>query len=492
VTVPTIIEAMDSPELFRDWFSRGDWTAWKAFLAALFGLSMEDEAQAIYQRHTSREHLPSAAFNEAWCICGRRGGKSRIMALVATYLACFKDYRPYLAPGEIATIPLIAQDRKQARTLARYVSAFLEVPMLARLVIRQSSEAFELSNRVCIEIHTASFRSIRGYTIAAALLDEVAFWHSDGSAQPDYEIIAALRPALATIPGALLLGASSPYAKRGELWTAYRRYHGKDGADVLTWKASTSEMNATVSEATIRQAYERDPERAAAEFGAEFRSDLETFLLREVVDAAVRSGPLELPYDKQHRYFGFCDPSGGGKDEYALGIAHREGDDTVIDVLRGRRGIPAEITAGYAALLKDYSISRVVGDRYGGSWPGDEFAKHDIKYSPSEKPKSGLYLDLLPALNSGRVELPPDDRLVNQLIGLERRTARGGKDSIDHAPSGHDDLANAVAGLVSTKPRSTYSLELFMNGHRADEPKHTHITRRPLIEALRAYGFPLN
>jgi hypothetical protein len=33
---------------------------------------------------------------------------------------------------------------------------------------------------------------------------------------------------------------------------------------------------------------------------------------------------------------------------------------------------------------------------------------------------------------------------------LERRTARGGRDSIDHPPGAHDDLANAVAGLCST------------------------------------------
>ena len=54
----------------------------------------------------------------------------------------------------------------------------------------------------------------------------------------------------------------------------------------------------------------------------------------------------------------------------------------------------------------------------------------------------------MPAINSGRVDLLDSDRLVAQLIGLERRTARAGKDSIDHAPAGHDDLANAVAGAV--------------------------------------------
>jgi hypothetical protein len=39
-------------------------------------------------------------------------------------------------------------------------------------------------------------------------------------------------------------------------------------------------------------------------------------------------------------------------------------------------------------------------------------------------------------------------RLINQICGLERRTARGGRDSIDHSPGNHDDVANAVAGAI--------------------------------------------
>jgi len=63
--------------------------------------------------------------------------------------------------------------------------------------------------------------------------------------------------------------------------------------------------------------------------------------------------------------------------------------------------------------------------------------------------------DLLPSLNSGQVVLPRHDRLVAQICGLERRTGRSGKDSIDHAPNGHDDLANAVAGAAAAT-RSKY------------------------------------
>ena len=55
----------------------------------------------------------------------------------------------------------------------------------------------------------------------------------------------------------------------------------------------------------------------------------------------------------------------------------------------------------------------------------------------------------MPLLNSNRIELLDHPRLVAQLCGLERRTARGGRDSIDHAPGAHDDLANAVAGAAA-------------------------------------------
>ena len=135
-------------------------------------------------------------------IVGRRGGKSRVLALIAVYLAAFRDYAPYLAPGEVATIGVLAVDKGQARAIFRFVLGLLKaVPMLEPLIVKRDTETIELSNRVHFEIATASFRSTRGYTYAAILCDEVAFWRSDEtSLNPDVEILRALRPGLATIP----------------------------------------------------------------------------------------------------------------------------------------------------------------------------------------------------------------------------------------------------------------------------------------------------
>ena len=116
---------------------------------------------------------------------------------------------------------------------------------------------------------------------------------------------------------------------------------------------------------------------------------------------------------------------------------------------------PEDVVAEFVASLKSYRVTRVQGDRYAGEWPRERFRENGVGYEPAAKPKSDLYRDLLPAINSRQVELLDDARLVAQILGLERRTARGGRDSIDHAPGAHDDLANAVAGLISTLIKSS-------------------------------------
>jgi len=448
-----IIQIMTDANLFGPAFgNQVTWRAWRVFLRAVFGLPMSVEDTAIFERHTGRTRPPTAPAKEAWAICGRRGGKSRIAATEAVYLACFRDYRSILAPGERGTLPIIAADRRQARNVFRYVNGLLNgCPMLAGLVASRTAESVELTNGVTIEVHTASFRSIRGYTVIGAVCDEIAYWRSDDSANPDREILAALRPAMATVPGALLVAISSPYARRGVLWDAYRRSYGQDG-DVLVWQAPTRAMNPLVPEHFIAEAYEADEASAAAEYGAEFRRDIESFIPRETVEACVVPGRFELPRRWDAYYAAFVDPSGGSADSMTLAIAHRESDGTaVLDALREVRPpfSPDAVVQDFAALLRSYSIAQVMGDRYAGEWPRERFAAHGITYQACEKPKSELYALLLPMLNSRKVALLDHPRLVSQLCALERRTAWAGRDSIDHPPGGQDDAANAVAGAVA-------------------------------------------
>jgi hypothetical protein len=310
-----------------------------------------------------------------------------------------------------------------------------------------------LRNRVVIEIHTASFRTTRGYSICAALLDELAYFPTDEHAsEPDVEVINAIKPGMATVPNAMLLCASSPHARRGALWEAYRKHYGQEADPVLVWHASSREMNPALPQAFIDKHMAEDPARAAAEYLAQFRTDLEAFVLREAVEACISHGVYERGPLSEHRYVAFVDPSGGSVDSMTLAVAHRERDkdSMLLDAVREVRPpfSPEAVVGEFAQLLKSYRVTRVQGDRYGGEFPRELFRKFGITYEVSPKPKSDLYRDVLPLINSRRVELLDHPKLISQLTGLERRIARSGRDSIDHSPGGHDDIANAGAGAL--------------------------------------------
>jgi hypothetical protein len=210
-------------------------------------------------------------------------------------------------------------------------------------------------------------------------------------------------------------------------------------------------MNPSLPESVVTRAMERDAAAASAEYMAEFRSDLERFLTVEAVQDCVMPGVRELP--PQHQpYIAFVDPSGGSADSMTMGIAFRAHDKggAILACIRERRPpfSPAAVVAEFVETLRLYGVSEVRGDAYGAVWVQESFQKLGIGYRLSDKNRSQIYSELLPAINSREVSLLDDRRLVAQLTGLERRTARSGKDTIDHPPNQHDDVANAAAGDV--------------------------------------------
>ncbi|MCU7830316.1 MAG: hypothetical protein KZQ85_14735 [Candidatus Thiodiazotropha sp. (ex Myrtea sp. 'scaly one' KF741663)] len=458
----SIRDVMTDNHLFGDMFNNVSFAAWRSLLCGFYGLELTNDEAATFKKLTNRETLPADPHDELWLVIGRRGGKSQNAALLALYLAALHDYSDKLSPGEIATVMVLCTDRKAARSVFRYVSGLIQSnPMLSSMVVREDKETIELNNRTAIEISTASFRSVRGYTLAAVIADEIAFWRSDDSANPDYEIINALRPALATLNGKLI-ALSSPYAKRGELYNHYRNYYGKDDPSILVAQAGSMIMNPTLPPRVVAQAMERDIANTQAEYFAHFRSDLEAFVSREAVEACVEPGRYELGYISTNNYRGFVDPSGGSADSMTLAIGHDERRDgqtiTIIDAVREVKPpfSPEAAVEDFCDLLKSYRINRVTGDRYAGEWPREQFRKRSIKYDLADRPRSDLYRDTLPLINSRQIELLDHQKLITQICGLERRTARSGKDSIDHAPGSHDDVANAVAGVAVSGRRGNY------------------------------------
>jgi hypothetical protein len=210
-------------------------------------------------------------------------------------------------------------------------------------------------------------------------------------------------------------------------------------------------LNPTFDAAAIATALLEDPEAARAEYLAEFRGDIESFVTAEALDAVIVPGRLELAPLANMSYVAFLDFAGGsGRDSASLAIAHRHDSLAVLDCVREVRPpfSPESVCRDFAATLKLYGITQAIADRYAGDFPAEQMRKNGVTVEPSARVKSDLYRELLPAINSGSVELLDLPRLRSQLAGLERRTTRSGKDSIDHATGAHDDLANAVAGAL--------------------------------------------
>lgn len=432
----TLLEAMDHPELFKPWFKNPkDWIAWRTFIAALFGLPLSKDQRAIFKTCTGRAKSPAKQVEEAWLICGRRGGKSFSMALIAVFIACFSDFRKFLTPGERATIMVVSANRKQAKNTLRYIQGLLTgVPLLKKMVERETADTFDLTNSATIEVMVASSKSIRGYTVAAAICDEIAHWEtSEDAADPDVSVLDALRPAMATIDNAMLLCASSPYAKKGALWQAFDEHYGEE-SDVLVWKADTRTMNPTITEAFVAKQYRKDKAWADAEYGANFRNDIAAFVDPAVVERCLhKDGLKQVPAKMGNYYWAFFNAAGGSGGDSATGaVCHQDARtrSIMIDAVfeAAPPFSPEQAISDCVTFFKPYGIRNIHLDRWGGDFPSEQFRKWGINCTPCEKPKSDLYKEFLPLLNSEQVILINHPKMLQQLCALERRTARGGRD----------------------------------------------------------------
>jgi hypothetical protein len=472
----TMRQALNDPLLLGGVLAGDSWNTWRTMLIATMGEELRDEERAIFRQFTGREREPGAPIEEGAFIIGRRGGKDRAVSVLVTYLAACCDYRDVLSRGEKGLVLCLAADQRQGRITLDHIAAnFEQSPILAQLVTSRTADTIELSNRVVVEVRAASFRRLRGITAVAVVASEVAFWHDDEtSSNPAEEILAAVRPALSTTGGPLLM-ISTPYRKAGTLWDIFDRHYGANGApSILVARGTTRDFNPTFPQAVIDRALERDAALNAAEYLVEWRSDLEAYVSRDVIRACTDAGVYErMPVDHT-RYFAFCDPAGGsGTDSMTLAIAHRrDGNVVVLDCLREVRPPfnPVDCVGEFVQVCQSYRISRLYGDRFAGEWCRQPFREAGIAYEISAQSKGDLYINFLPLLNSGRVRLLDHQRLIGQLASLERRTTRGsGKDVIDHCAGGHDDLSNATAGVVALARRGAYPTDLsWVSGSDAD------------------------
>ncbi|MGC4026213.1 MAG: hypothetical protein QM744_14355 [Mesorhizobium sp.] len=446
-------KALSDPNIFGKLLGGESWRPWRIILCGVVDGELLPDELDLWHELTGRAFIPGMPFNELWCVVGRRGGKTRSMAVLSVYLASLCDWSDTLVVGETGKLLFLAATQKQARIAMGYTSRiYSDIPAFQGKVVEQNKESLTLRNGIEIELRAASFKNLRGVTCIAVLADEIAWWQTDdSSANPDVEIIEAVRPSLLTTKGKLI-AISSPFARRGLLFDTWEANHGPHGdPQTIVVQASTQRMNSSVDESEIDRAMRRDPARAKAEYYAEWRSDIEGFCTLDAVRACVEERISSREYESTNHYVAFVDPSGGSSDDMTLAIAHLdENGVAVLDKLLVAEPIfdPSEVTAWFTREMAEYGIRSVVGDGYGAVWVSNAFDQFGVRYRLSKLNRSQIYLAFLPALNSGEVQLLDNEKLIDQLVGLERRTTKSGREEVNHRPGRHDDLCNSACGAL--------------------------------------------
>jgi hypothetical protein len=463
------------------------WATWLAALRASSGLPLIDEQQQkVFASIAGDRPPPAHRVRELWAVVGRGGGKSRVAAAVATHTALLQQTK--LAPGEVGHVLVLSPTIAQAKIVFGYVLGFIEAsPVLRGEIVSTTASEIRLRNNIIIGTHPNSFRSVRGRTLLAVIFDEVSFWRDTESANPDLEVHRAVLPSLIRSNGQLI-AISTPYRKLGLLYQKHRDFFGVADDDVLVVQGDSRAFNPTLSGKAIVQAMADDPEAGISEWQGLFRADISAFLSDADIDAVVDyDRPLELPPRSDVTYQSFLDPSGGRHDAFAICIAHKENERTVVDVIRSVTPPfdPADVVAKFAALLKEYRCYTVRGDNYSAEWTVQAFKAVGIRYERSELAKSQLYTEGLVAFTRRAISLPNHQRLLRELRLLERHTHTGGRDSVDHGRTGSDDLANSLFGCLRQVQKPKPRIRSFVASGADGFGKLTEIdpeTRRPIGE----------
>jgi len=479
---------IDLDEILRDKSKFGkifkhidQWKAWIAFLKAFYGLAMTEEEWAIFKECTGRNIVPDGGFDTAVLICGRRSGKSFISSFCAALTAL--TYQPD-SPGDIPQVFIVGENKQAGKVNLAYVEAFCDC--IEGAITKRNKESIELSNGVEIRTQTCSFRSSRGYHLIFLAAEEMAQWRDENSAQPDIEVMRALDPALE--PGAKTLITSTPFARRGLLYSLYRENFGREN-DTLVWQAPTLRMRPDYSERKIRKALEKDPVGANTEYNARWRDDITTWLSEEIIGRATGEYAM-LPYQPGIRYFVAVDVSGGRADSYCLTIAHNDSGIAVVDVLEERRSPldPLAVTKEFAQIVKGYNVGKVLGDRYAGEFASKAWVNEGIYYETAWIDKSEAFLQFAAVMSMGKALLPKNEVLTRQLISLERKALASGKEQVDHPTGLHDDLANSTALAVCSVYKDV-SQHLTPEQMEARMPVMKKRPRQTAQEAIREFNW---
>lgn len=383
---------------------------------------------------------------------GRRGGKSSTFCRIAVCEALSDQHK--IPPGDVGVVAIVSVKREEANERIRTVKAILDA---IRVGYKPIDGGVAIEGRpVIIRVYTASIAGVSGFTGICILLDEMAKWKdADTGANPAKEVLASIRPTMATQPHARIFLSSSPL---GQLDAHARAFADGDTDMQMVAHAPTWVANPSITEASTHK-LEPDEARWRREYKAEaMEGDEASLLSAAMLDICTRAGSGDVPRETACSYVAAMDPGFvqnawtfaiaakrniGGKLRKSI-VCHREWRGSALAPLR-----PDDVFAAMAPLCAKYGVTGILSDQY------ERFSLAAIaeKYGlgvwlPSVNAESRLamYESLVAEFAAGLVEVPADQTMRADLLAIRQKlTPNGFTIALPVTPDGrHADYAPTV------------------------------------------------
>jgi hypothetical protein len=428
--------------------------AQSAVLKSLYGVPLDPMELDIFKRGTGRELYIPTEHAELSLLAGRQSGKTSVVAALIALFEAFQDHG--VPSGQRAYVLIIAPVIQQASTAFRFISQYiLNSPILSQSVLKIKKNEIELKNGVVIACRACSYSSVRGVPVICAVLDELAFWrHKENSANPESEVIAAIRPAMATLSNTKLIKISTPFRKEGTLWSEFQH---RGQLPYYVWRVTSEEMNPAISKSFLDKARAANEETFRREHLAEFVDQNSGWITPELLEPCIMHGRRELPRVSHGTYAAAIDPAFQGSD-FGFAILHRSdrGDVSVACELRwtGTKAIHLDFAIVCEQIrmkLDQYGINSLVGDQHCFAILKQHFARLNIFYrerSFTSGTRASLFGNLRQLIIQRKIAIVDDPELLRQFRSLEEVRAANGNIDIRPARS-KDDVAIAVALAAS-------------------------------------------
>jgi hypothetical protein len=390
---------------------------------------------------------------------GRRGGKSTTMCRVVVGEALFGEW--VVPPGDVAVVGIVSLDRREAAGRLRTIEEILKV--LGFRKVRELSENVEARAKqyckrgseleievrgtpVLFRVHTATIAGVVGFTAIAVLCDEVARWlDKDAGTNPAEEVLASLKPCMATVPTALMWLISSPWSTLDAHHDAFER--GNKRTQVVA-SAPTWVCNPTLTEQACVD-LEPDEETRAREYGAiPMSSDASNIFDASEIDAAVNAFELHAGWVAFAADFAFT------RNTSALIGCRTDGERFATCVVRERRPKPGhplkprEVIADFAGDIRAHGAENCMADAHYSETVTEEFEPVDLERVPAPTMQARIaatYVRFRVLLKAGRISLTKHRKLIRQLKAVKQKPTVNGGISIEHPKVGseHGDVAAA-------------------------------------------------